>query len=360
MNSEELILVAMSGGVDSSAVAALLKEQGHKLVGVTMRVWEDPDGTVARNGACCTLDDANDARRVADRLGFPHYTLNVKEAFRHKVVDPFIAAYRAGETPNPCALCNSEIKFDHLFTQGEKFGATKIATGHYARIGAFHGRPALLRGADPKKDQSYFLFGVPAHRLGSILFPLGDMVKEETRQLARDVGLNVAEKRESQEICFIPDNDYAALVEKEGGVVGEGDIVTVDGKRVGRHKGYLHYTVGQRKGLGVAAPEPFYVVRVEPATNRVVVGDKEAIMGRSLIARDFNWLVPKEEIEGLALTARIRHNSPDRPADVRVEGDQVRVTFHEPQNAIAPGQAVVLYHGDVVVGGGWIQERVDV
>ncbi|MBF0170063.1 MAG: tRNA 2-thiouridine(34) synthase MnmA [Nitrospinae bacterium] len=359
MNDTELILVAMSGGVDSSAVAALLAREGRKIVGVTMRVWEDPAGTEARHGACCTLDDANDARRVADKLGFPHYTLNVKDAFRRMVVDPFIADYRAGRTPNPCALCNSAIKFDHLFIQGEKIGATKITTGHYARIGEFHGRPALLRGVDPKKDQSYFLFGIPAHRLGSILFPLGDMTKDETRALAREVGLNVAEKKESQEICFIPDNDYAALVEKEGGAVGAGDIVTADGKVIGRHSGYLHYTVGQRKGLGIAAPQPFYVTRVEPDTNRVVVGGREAIMGRTLVARDFNWLVPKDEIEGLTFTARIRHNSPDAPADVTAEGERVVVTFHEPQNAIAPGQAVVVYHGDVVVGGGWIEERID-
>jgi tRNA-specific 2-thiouridylase len=358
--NDELILVAMSGGVDSATVAALLADEGRKLVGVTMRVWEDPEGTAARHGACCTLDDASDARRVAEKLGFPHYTMNVKGPFREKVVDRFVAEYLAGRTPNPCVLCNREIKFDYLFRQGEKFGATKVATGHYARIGSFNGRPALLRGVDRAKDQTYFLFSIPVERLGSILFPLGGMTKDETRSVAEARGLLVARKRESQEICFIPDNDYAALVKKEAQVaVRPGDVVDLDGKRLGAHKGYVHYTVGQRKGLGIAARRPLYVVRIDPLANRVVVGPREAIYGRKLSATGFNWLVPFDETAGMALTVRIRHNGADTPATVAVDGDAVIVTFDEPVSAIAPGQGVVVYHGDVVIGGGWIEERLD-
>ncbi|VAX14769.1 tRNA-specific 2-thiouridylase MnmA [hydrothermal vent metagenome] len=356
------VLAAMSGGVDSSAATALLKKEGHEIIGVTMRVWEDPVGTEKRHGACCALDDADDARRVADRLDIPHYVLNVKKEFKEQVVDKFVNEYVSGRTPNPCVLCNGIIKFDYLFRQGEKYGAKYVATGHYAQTGSFRDFPVIMRGVDRNKDQSYFLFSIKPENVGRILFPLGALEKSETRKIAHSFDLNVAEKAESQEICFIPDNNYANLIKSSfntGAGVTAGEIINGDGIVIGQHKGYAHYTIGQRRGLGIANATPLYVTAIEPETNRVIVGQKSDVYGKTLQASSMNWFVPPQEICDLTLTARIRHNHDDSVADVKALGNnEAVIEFKTPQLAIAPGQAIVIYHENVVVGGGWIEKRI--
>lgn len=354
--------MAMSGGVDSSTAAALLKEEGRDIVGVTMRVWEHPEDVEARNGTCCTLDDVEDARRVAIRLGIPHYTVNVKAEFKEKVVDYFVAEYMRGRTPNPCVLCNQVIKFDYLFRLGAKLGAGHVATGHYARIGQFRGHTVVMRGLDAAKDQSYFLFSIGPDRLKRILFPLGAHSKQETRAMAEKYGLHTAKKHESQEICFVPDNDYTNFIKKlpEGKSAREGEIVDFDGRKMGRHKGFPFYTVGQRRGLGIGHSERLYVAAIEPDTNRIIVGNKSRLYGKALSAGGMNWFVPPEDFADIQVTARIRHQGKDTPTVIIPEGkERVTVEFAEPQLAITPGQAVVFYHGDVVLGGGWIEKRLD-
>ncbi|MBI4665351.1 MAG: tRNA 2-thiouridine(34) synthase MnmA [Nitrospinae bacterium] len=351
----------MSGGVDSSVTAALLKDAGHRLIGVTMKVWDAPEEVERRHGACCSLDDAEDARRVAERLGIPHYTLNTQNEFKEKVVDYFVSEYLKGRTPNPCVLCNSEVKFDYLFKKGASFGAELVATGHYARIGEFMGRKVILRGHDDTKDQSYFLFSIKPERLDSILFPLGGYSKTQVRAMADKYALPVAQKQESQEICFIPDNDYGRFIRSlpEGKNTPSGDIVDDTGKKIGVHKGYPFYTVGQRRGLGIGHSERLYVTAIEPERNRIVVGHKDSIYGKALLARGMNWFVPPQELAGLALTARIRHQGKDAPAQVTPgENNSATVEFESPQMSITPGQAVVLYHEDALLGGGWIEKKV--
>ncbi len=362
MNSD-LILIAMSGGVDSSVATAILAQQGYKLAGITMSVWDGPGGADGKSkSSCCSIDDADDARRVAQKLGVPHYTMNVKSLFREKVIDYFTGEYMTGRTPNPCVLCNQVLKFDYLFEQGRKFGAVKVATGHYARIGTFNGRKLILRGVDRSKDQSYFLFSIPNSRLNNIIFPLGRFSKLETRALAIKHGLNVAQKPESQEVCFIPDNDYNEFIRTQTGGkdIGEGDIVDHNGAIIGHHKGYPFYTIGQRRGLGISAPEPKYVTRIEPEPNRIVVGNKSELYSKALLATSMTWHLPPEEIQKMDITARIRYRSEDSPAMVTPVGDDgATVEFEQPQLAITPGQAVVFYHGEYVLGGGWIEKRLD-
>ncbi len=366
--SDELIAVAMSGGVDSSTVAALLHRQGLRVVGLTMQLWNQrrlPEiagqGTAGR---CCSLDDVYDARAVAAHLGIPYYVVNFEERFELQVVKPFIEEYLAGRTPIPCTLCNNFIKFDEFLELAAGVGARRIATGHYARIrkDPETGRYQLLKGIDEWKDQSYFLFGLTQEQLARTLFPLGGYSKAQVRALARQFGLPVAEKGESQEICFVPNGDYAAFIEayfREQGLDpprARGEIVTREGTVLGEHEGVHRFTVGQRKGLGVAVGEPLYVIATEPASRRVVVGRANELLRERLEALEVNWV----SIAGLEAPrraeVRIRHKHIAAPATLYPTGEptRVEVVFDEPQRAVTPGQAAVFYEGEVVLGGGWI------
>jgi tRNA-specific 2-thiouridylase len=344
-----MIAVAMSGGVDSSATAFLLKERGEEIVGLSMQLWRD-------NGRCCSLDDLWDARRVATQLGIPYYVLNLEKDFEKTVVAPFVATYLRGETPSPCILCNNYVKFHHLVERAAGIGADRVATGHYARVRYDEtlSRWLLLRGKDRRKDQSYFLFGLTQEQLSKTLFPLGELTKAEVRDIARRAGLPTSEKAESQEICFVEGRSYAEFVEQYAGTATAptGDIVTESGKVIGRHSGIHKYTVGQRKGL-VATGTPQYVVRIEPEVNRVVVGS-DPLKSRFTV-RDHNWIAIARLTEPIRCEVQIRNRFEPKPATVSWVDDQVTVEFDEPQRAITPGQGAVFYWDDVVVGGGWIK-----
>lgn len=341
----------MSGGVDSSTAAVLLKEQGEEIVGLSMQLWRE-------DGRCCSLDDLWDARRVATYLGVPYYVLNLEDQFENTVVAPFVKSYLEGETPSPCILCNNYVKFHHLVEKAAGIGADRVATGHYARVRYDEslGRWLLLRGKDRSKDQSYFLFGLTQDQLSKTVFPLGELTKPEVREIARRAGLPTSEKAESQEICFV-EGSYAEFVEKYSGAQANtsGDIVTESGGVVGTHAGIHKYTVGQRKGL-IAAGKPQYVVKIEPEFNRIVIGDDP--QRTRFTVRDQNWIA-LESIARLALPIRcdvqIRNRFEPKPAAVFLENGEVTVEFDAPQRAITPGQAAVFYWDDVVVGGGWIE-----
>jgi tRNA-uridine 2-sulfurtransferase len=344
-----MIAVAMSGGVDSSAAAFLLKERGEEIVGLSMQLWRD-------NGRCCSLDDLWDARRVATQLGIPYYVLNLEKDFENTVVAPFVATYLRGETPSPCILCNNYVKFHHLVERAAGIGADRVATGHYARVkyDATLGRWLLLRGKDQKKDQSYFLFGLTQEQLSKTLFPLGDMTKPEVREVARRAGLPTSEKAESQEICFVEGRSYADFVEQYAGIgtTTAGEIVTEKGEVVGQHMGIHKYTVGQRKGL-VATGTPQYVVRIEPEANRIIVGSDP--LKTRFTVRDHNWIAIDRLGDPVRCNVQIRNRFEPKPATVSWVDGQVTVDFDEPQRAITPGQGAVFYWDDVVVGGGWIK-----
>jgi tRNA-specific 2-thiouridylase len=359
----------MSGGVDSSTVAALLVRQGHKIVGMTMQLWNQrrlPElvPETAGHGRCCSLDDVYDARRVAEQVGIPYYVVNFEQQFEEQVVQPFVDEYLAGRTPIPCTLCNNYIKFDRFLEMADAVGAHRIATGHYARVryDEATGRYQLLRARDASKDQTYFLFGLTQKQLARTLFPLGDMVKPEVRELARDMDLAVADKGDSQEICFVPNGDYAAFLKaylKDKGIEPQatrGAIVTTGGRTLGEHQGIHHFTVGQRKGLGISSPEPLYVISTDPQTQRVVVGGNDDLLCGRFVARQVNWI----SIEGLAAPVRaqvkIRNKHAAAPATLHPSADTttVDVVFDEPQRAVTPGQGAVFYSGDLVLGGGWI------
>lgn len=353
----------MSGGVDSSVAAALLVEEGYRVIGVGLQVWDyaAEDFSSERFGSCCAPADFADARRVAESLGIPFYLLDAEAVFREAVVEPFVASYVASRTPNPCVACNQRVKFHYLMQRAVSFEADFVATGHYAAVVRERttSRLAVARGADSVKDQSYFLFDLSQEQLARVVFPLAGLTKEGVREKARQLGLAVAEKTESQEICFIPDGDTASFLARELGeeAIGEGEVVTTEGAVVGRHRGYAYYTIGQRRGLGVAAGSPLYVTRIEPTTNRLVVGPDESLWRRGLQAETVTWALPSAIGEPVRLAVQIRSRHCAAPAEVeRLPDGRARVIFDEPQRAITPGQAAVFYAGDVVVGGGWIED----
>jgi tRNA-specific 2-thiouridylase len=367
-----LVAVAMSGGVDSSTVAAVLQRDGRPIVGLTMQLWNqrrlpELQGDGPAQHRCCSLDDVYDAKRVAQHLNFPHYVVNFEDHFEERVIRPFVQQYLAGRTPIACTNCNTDVKFEPLLRMARQIGAERLATGHYARIrrNEANGRYELLRARDDSKDQSYFLWGLTQEQLSRSEFPLGELTKDEVRTLARDVNLPVAEKPESMELCFVPNGNYVQFIHAYSREVGkpvrdqEGDIVTEGGAVIGRHTGVHNYTIGQRKGLGFAAGKPVYVLAIDTEKNRIVVGEDEALRTATFEVEGVNWISvaePAAGAVGIRAQVKIRHKHEAAAALVEaLGGGRARVTFDVAQRAITPGQAAVVYDGDVVVAGGWIR-----
>ena len=368
-NESQTIAVAMSGGVDSSAVAALLRAQGYTLVGLTLQLWNQrrlaghegmPE---AVQGRCCSIDDVYDARHVAEQLDIPYYVVNQQDRFEADVVKPFVAEYLAGRTPIPCTLCNNHLKFDQLLITARQIGADRIATGHYARnhFDAARGRWILSRPEDKSKDQTYFLFGLTQKQLSRTLFPLGEMQKSAVRQMAAEAGLAVAQKSDSQEICFIPGGDYNAFLkayldeQNEALPDTAGELASTSGEVIGHHQGIQSFTVGQRKGLGLTSPNPLYVLAIHPESHQVTVGSDDDLRSRDLRANRLNWISIPELTDPIRVSIKVRHrHTPAMATLTRVDDQTVQALFDEPQRAITPGQSAVFYQEDEVVGGGWI------
>ena len=365
-------LIAMSGGVDSSVAAHIMKERGFECIGCTMKLFENEDAGISREKSCCSLSDVEDARSVAYRLGMPYYVFNFKESFRKNVIDRFVSSYLAGLTPNPCIDCNRYLKFAALYERAKELGCDCIVTGHYARIEEAQGGRELKKALEPMKDQSYVLHFLSQEQLAHTVFPLGGMSKDEVRALAESLGFINADKPDSQDICFVPDGDYAASIERFSGRTSlPGNFVDSEGNVLGQHRGIINYTVGQRKGLGIAAESPYYVLRLDPERNEVVLGHYEEQFSSELLAGAFSWISGSAPTEPVRCSAKIRYRHAAQPAwaypegaalsggsggplEGHIEGQRVRIVFDEPQRAVTPGQYAVLYDGDTVLGGGVI------
>lgn len=352
------VVVGMSGGVDSSVAAYLLKEQGYDVIGVTMQIWQDEEtAAVEENGGCCGLSAVDDARRVAAQLDIPYYVMNFKNDFKKNVIDYFVDEYKNGRTPNPCIACNRYVKWESLLQRSLMIGADYIATGHYARVEKLdNGRYAIRNSVTAKKDQTYALYNLTQEQLSKTLMPVGDYTKDEIRTIAEKIGIQVAHKPDSMEICFVPDQDYAGYIERETGYVSKkGNFVDLEGNVLGEHKGIIHYTVGQRKGLGLALGYPVFVVAIRPETNEVVVGRNEDVMAGKLYANRLNFMSIENPQDGMRVKAKIRYNHEGAWCTIRLKDkDLLECVFDEPQRAVTPGQAVVLYDGEYVAGGGTI------
>ncbi len=363
--AKKKVVVGMSGGVDSSVAACLLAEQGYEVIGITMKTWDYDMAGLGKSSkketGCCSLESINDARSVAVANGFLHYTIDFREDFGEAVIDYFKDEYLHGRTPNPCVMCNTKVKWDSLLQRARLLGADYIATGHYARVQKLDGRYRLFKGKDTNKDQSYVLWGISQEALAHTIFPLADLTKPEVRDLARKFGLKVADKGESYEICFIPDNDYERFLKEtiptlERDVMG-GKILDKAGRELGKHRGYPFYTIGQRKGLGITTPEPVYVTEIHYETNTIVVGKDEDLLHDGLIANQVNWIAFSELNAPIRCEAKIRYKDKPEPCTVsREQNHTVLVKFDQPKRAITPGQAIVFYNGDEVLGGGFIQQ----
>ena len=358
--SSNRVVLGMSGGVDSSVAAYILKEQGYEVIGVTMQIWPDSDSSrLEKEGGCCSLSAVDDARRVADHLGIPYYVLNFKDIFEKKVIDYFVDSYRIGQTPNPCIACNRYVKFEELLRRAEALGADYVATGHYAKViyDTESDRYLLKKSASIQKDQTYALYNMNQYQLAHTLMPLGDYNnKDEIRRIARDIGLKVATKPDSQEICFVEDDDYGRFIEERAPGSGKpGNFVDKDENILGIHKGIIHYTVGQRKGLGITFGKPMYVVSINHKTNQVTLGEAKDVYSTSMIVEDLNLISLDRINEPMEVGVKIRYTAKEVPATILpIAEGRLKVEFHQPERAVTPGQAAVFYYGDTIVGGGTI------
>ncbi len=357
--SSKKVMLGMSGGVDSSVAAAILLRQGYEVIGVTLQIWQDMDEEMKKSeGGCCSLSAVDDARRVANKLGIPYYVLNFKDIFNKSVIEYFKEEYFKGRTPNPCIACNRHVKWQAMLDKAVSMGIDYIATGHYAKVNHDAGsdRYVLKKSVTDRKDQTYALYNLTQQQLSRTLMPVGDYSKEQIRELAKEIGLSVASKPDSQEICFISDNDYGRfLSENSDKKIVPGEFVDTRGNVLGTHKGIVHYTVGQRKGLGIAFGKPMFVVALDARNNRVVLGDEREVFSDTLTASDLNFISVEKPADGMRVNAKIRYSAKEAPAIIHViDGDKIMVKFDEPQRAITPGQSVVFYEGETVVGGGTI------